>query len=93
MALGLSGAFLAMTVNDIASLVLPIPYGIGIVMAIFILVFGHTFNIVINALGGFVHSLRLQYLEFFSKFFTGGGRPFEPFAEVREHTVVRSELE
>jgi V/A-type H+-transporting ATPase subunit I len=91
MALGLSGAFLAMTINDIASLVLAIPYGIGFVLAVIIAVFGHTFNIVISSLGAFVHSLRLQYLEFFGKFFTGGGRPFEPFAEVREHTVIRSD--
>jgi V/A-type H+-transporting ATPase subunit I len=92
MALGLSGAFLAMTINDIASLVLAIPYGIGVVMAIIILVFGHAFNLAISSLGAFVHSLRLQYLEFFSKFFTGGGQPFEPFAEAREYTIVRPEV-
>jgi V/A-type H+-transporting ATPase subunit I len=92
MALALSGAFLAMTINDIAVLVLDIPYGIGVAMAIFILVFGHLFNIAINTLGAFVHSLRLQYLEFFSKFFTGGGQPFEPFAEAREYTIVRPEM-
>jgi len=92
MALGLSSAFLAMTINDIAHLVLPIPYGLGIVLALFVLVFGHVFNIAIATLGAFVHSLRLQYLEFFSKFFTGGGIPFEPFAETRENIIVRPDL-
>ena len=42
-----------------------------------ILVFGHIMNIAINVLGGFVHTLRLQYVEFFQKFYVGGGRPFK----------------
>jgi V/A-type H+-transporting ATPase subunit I len=92
MALGLSGAFLALTVNDLASLVSNIPFGIGYVLAILVIVFGHIFNLALNCLGAFVHSLRLQYLEFFSKFYTGGGTPFRPFAEEREFTIVRSGL-
>ncbi|HHY24989.1 MAG TPA: hypothetical protein GX527_12305 [Clostridiaceae bacterium] len=40
---------------------------------------GHIFNILINALGAFVHSSRLQYVEFFSKFYEGGGKPYKPF--------------
>lgn len=91
MALGLSTTFLAITINDIAGLVTGIPYGIGYVFAGLVLVFGHAFNLAINCLGAFVHTLRLQYLEFFSKFFTGGGEPFMPFAEVREYTVVQSD--
>jgi V/A-type H+-transporting ATPase subunit I len=89
MALGLATAFLAMAFNDMARLCLEIPYGIGYVLAFLILVFSHLFNLAINCLGAFVHSLRLQYLEFFSKFFTGGGEPFVPFAENREFTVVQ----
>ncbi len=92
MALGLSTTFLAITINDIAGLVTGIPYGIGYVLAGLVLVFGHAFNLAINCLGAFVHTLRLQYLEFFSKFFTGGGEPFMPYADVREYTVVRSDM-
>jgi len=40
---------------------------------------GHTFNVVINLLGAFVHPARLQFVEFFGKFYEGGGRPFAPF--------------
>ncbi|RJP74458.1 MAG: V-type ATP synthase subunit I [Candidatus Abyssobacteria bacterium SURF_17] len=90
MALGLATAFLGMTINDIAQLILGIPYGIGYALAALILVFGHAFNLAINCLGAFVHSLRLQYLEFFSKFFTGGGMMFQPFAEERMYTIVQS---
>ena len=90
MALGLATAFLGMAFNDMAKMTLDIPYGIGYVVAALILVFSHAFNLIINCLGAFIHSLRLQYLEYFSKFFTGGGQPFKPFAEEREHTVVQS---
>ncbi len=92
MALGLATSFLAMTINILAGLVLGIPYGIGYVFAVLVLIGGHSFNIAINSLGAFVHTLRLQYLEFFSKFFIGGGEPFVPFAETRAYTVVQSGL-
>ena len=93
MALGLATAFLGMAFNQMAKMSMDIPYGIGYVIGFLILVFSHIFNLVINCLGAFVHSLRLQYLEFFSKFFTGGGEPFTPFAETREFTVIQSGLE
>ena len=41
---------------------------------------GHVINIAINALGAYVHSSRLQYVEFFGKFYDGGGHLFEPLA-------------
>ena len=47
-------------------------------MLVFLL-FGHTFNIAINVLGAYVHSSRLQYVEFFGKFFDGDGMPYKPF--------------
>ncbi|MGO0916351.1 V-type ATPase 116kDa subunit family protein, partial [Clostridioides difficile] len=42
-------------------------------------VVGHTINLLINALGAYVHTSRLQYVEFFNKFYEGGGVPFVPF--------------
>ena len=59
---------------------------IGKVAAIGIFVGGHIFNLVINALGGFIHTARLQFVEFFTKFYEGGGEEFRPFK--REHTYV-----
>jgi len=76
MALGLVTAGIAVAINKIAFQTLSIP-AIGFVVMIMILVFGHIMNIAINVLGGFVHTLRLQYVEFFQKFYRGGGRPFK----------------
>jgi V/A-type H+-transporting ATPase subunit I len=54
-----------------------------------IFVFGHIANAVLQALGGFIHALRLHYVEFFGQFYTGGGRKFSPFMTEREFTTVK----
>ncbi|MFQ5841252.1 MAG: V-type ATP synthase subunit I [Thermodesulfobacteriota bacterium] len=86
-ALGLATAVIAMVVNFLGNIVLAWPY-VG--WAIFILIFtvGHLFNIVINGLGAFVHTLRLQYVEFLPKFFQGGGKPFRPFQKSPQYTIL-----
>jgi len=89
MALGMVTAGLAMAINVIAKLVSDAPYGIGIAAALLILVAGHFFNILINALGAFVHTLRLQYAEFFPKFFLGGGREFQPLSKKYKHIYIK----
>ncbi len=88
MALGMVTAGLAMAINVMAQLALDIPYGIGVVAMILVLVGGHGFNMAINALGAFVHTLRLQYAEFFPKFFIGGGRAFEPLSKKYKHIYI-----
>ncbi len=78
LALGLATGIIAMVINMIASLAGEmIPY-LGPVVALAILISGHTFNIIINTLGAFIHSGRLQFVEFFPKFMDGGGRNFNP---------------
>jgi V/A-type H+-transporting ATPase subunit I len=89
LALGLATSAIALAVNGIAGMVLGLPYYIGYVAALLVLVLGHGFNLAVNTLGAFVHSGRLQYLEFFSKFFTGGGREFQPFQSERRYTVLK----
>jgi V/A-type H+-transporting ATPase subunit I len=87
LALGLAAAAIAVAINGIAQMVTGLPFYTGYVAAVVILVLGHSFNLAVNILGAFVHSARLQYLEFFNKFFTGGGREFRPFRNERRYTV------
>lgn len=83
-ALGLATGIIASSVNTIAGMLwTSTPGKIG---AIAVLIFGHPFNITINALGGFIHSMRLQFVEFFTKFYEGGGTEFRPFK--KEHVYI-----
>ncbi len=86
MALGLVTAGIGMAINVIAFMTSGIPY-VGWLITLIILIAGHIFNIAINVLGGFVHTLRLQYVEFFQKFFEGGGRRFNPLREIKRFVV------
>ena len=88
LALGLATSAIALAVNGIAGMVKGLPFYTGYIAAALVLVLGHGFNLAVNTLGAFVHSGRLQYLEFFGKFFTGGGREFKPFRSERRHSVV-----
>jgi len=74
--MGLAASVIAQVVNTVSLLGGPTLVG-WIVFALMFIV-GHTFNILIGLLGTFVHSARLQFIEFFSKFYEYGGRPFNP---------------
>lgn len=76
LALGLTTGVIATVINTMAKTVGG--SAIGFVIMILILLGGHVFNILINMLGAYVHSSRLQYIEFFSKFYDSGGRAFDP---------------
>jgi V/A-type H+-transporting ATPase subunit I len=78
-ALGLATGVIAMVINTVAQMLWSAG-PVGIVAAILVLLAGHYFNIIINVLGAFVHSSRLQYIEFFGKFYEAGGRAFLPLA-------------
>lgn len=77
LALGLATGVIGTVINQMGSMV---PGVIGVVVFILVFVFGHLANLGINALGAYVHTNRLQYVEFFGKFYEGGGRAFNPFA-------------
>jgi len=87
MALGLVTAGIGVAINKIAFQFLSIPVA-GIVLLVIVLVFGHLFNIGINILGAFVHTLRLQYVEFFPKFYAGGGIPFKALSAEHKYITI-----
>jgi len=86
LALGLATGGIAMTVNILSSMVKDVPI-IGIVLAALVFVIGHIFNWGMNGLGGFVHGIRLHYVEFFNKFYEGGGSEYRPYSIRRELTT------
>lgn len=78
LALGLATGVIASVINTMAAML-----GTGIVGAIgftVVCLVGHTLNLAINLLGAYVHTNRLQFVEFFGKFYEGGGEAFKPFS-------------
>jgi len=88
LALGLATGIIAMVVNLIAGLAIEMIPIVGYLLALFILIGGHAFNIGINALGAFIHSGRLQFVEFFPKFMEGGGTRFKPFKKQAKYIRI-----
>ena len=76
LALGLASAVIASVVNLLGTMGGPTVTGIILFTVVFLL--GHTINFLVNILGTYVHTSRLQYIEFFGKFFEAGGREFSP---------------
>lgn len=102
-ALGLSAALVGMVFNTLAGLVMGGATGmfakgglaiaggvVVVVLAALVFAVGHVFNVVINLLGAFVHPARLQFVEFFSKFYEDGGRAYRPFAKRAKSLVLHA---
>ena len=91
MGVGLSSVAIAMVVNYIAIGLIIEPqlknFGIisivFIIMGVFVFLLGHLFNAILGLLGGGLQSLRLNYVEFFTKFYKGGGEKYNPFGMKR----------
>ncbi len=89
MALGLTTAAMSMVFNLLGVMV---SAGLlGKIFMVVILLIGHAVNFGLNALGAYVHTLRLQYVELFSKFYEGGGRPFMPFTFKGKFVRIKEE--
>lgn len=69
-----------------------VPLPIGIILFIAIFVVGHLLNLSINVLGAYVHTNRLQFVEFFGKFYDGGGKKFQPFTENTKYYSVKEDI-
>jgi V/A-type H+-transporting ATPase subunit I len=92
MALGMVTAGFGMAINVIVEMVADIKVPVlGYILAVVIFIAGHLFNAGMSALSAFVHTLRLQFVEFFPKFFVGGGRQFQPLAKQYKHIYIATE--
>lgn len=76
LALGLVTGIIGSVVNMMGSL--PQNMVLKVILLTIVFIFGHTVNFGINVIGAYVHTNRLQYVEFFSRFYEGGGKPFNP---------------
>lgn len=93
--LGLASGVIGMVFNEIASVIsgmMPFKF-MGVIVTIIICIIGHTFNISINALGAYVHNSRLQFVEFFGKFYTGGGELFAPLGSQMQYYRIGEPVE
>lgn len=84
MALMLAGSVVAQVFNSLGAMGGPLLF-----VVVFIL--GHVLNMALNLIGCFVHSLRLQYLEFFGKFYREGGREFDPLAIKTNYVDIKED--
>jgi V/A-type H+-transporting ATPase subunit I len=87
LALGLATGVIAGVMNTLASMVKQLPI-VGIGGFVLVLLVGHLFNLFISGLSAFVHSIRLQFMEFFTKFYTGEGELLTVFSERRSYTYA-----
>ena len=86
MALGLAGGSIAGALN---LLIGQMPGIAAIVIGPILFILAHTFNLLLSLLGAYVHTARLQYVEYFSKFYEGGGKPFTPFKTSDKYVKIK----
>ncbi len=92
MALGLATGVIAFSMNTTAGVLYDM-IGVPVIshaVAAVVLVFGHALNFGLSLLGASIHSMRLQFIEFFKRFYEGGGQAFEPFARRARYILFRS---
>lgn len=89
MALGMVTGGFGMAINVLVKLVMdiPVPF-LGYLLGALLFVGGHLFNLGMSVLSAFVHSLRLQFVEFFPKFMVGGGHTFDPIRKKYNHIYI-----
>ncbi len=94
-ALGIATGVIASVFNELCKMLMGSPilvlHILGVIVAIGLLVALHGFNIAINTLGAFVHCARLQYVEFYGKFYEPGGRAFQPLGYKTKHIRILDE--
>lgn len=87
----LSSALMGQVINRLGAMVAG-GGGVGYVFAGVVLVFAHVFNLVLGIMGVYIHNGRLQYIEFFGKFYTGDGVLFTPFGSQNKYVLLTDKV-
>ena len=85
MALMMAGSIIASVFNTLGSV-------FGLVPFIIVAIISNTLNLVLNLLGCYVHTMRLQCLEFFGRFYQDGGKAFRPLAVETKYVDIKEEI-
>ncbi len=93
LAVGLSSVGIAYAINKMVSMMMPSDFSslsaigvLGIIGGVVVFLLGHSINLVLGIIAPGLHALRLHYVEFFQKFYKGGGRIYDPFGYLRKYT-------
>jgi V/A-type H+-transporting ATPase subunit I len=86
----LSGMIIAQTFNYKLGLPIIQGGGAGIILGSIIIIIGHVFNIAMGVLGAYIHDSRLQYIEFFGRFYSGEGTPFVPLGANSKYICINN---
>ncbi|MBO4262282.1 MAG: hypothetical protein J5903_00670, partial [Clostridia bacterium] len=86
----LSGAQIASIFTNTLAIGMLFPQGvIGVIAGVIVIIVGNVFNLAMNLLGAYIHDARLQYVEFFGKFYEGEGEIFTPFGNTLNHSYFK----
>lgn len=88
-ALMLASGVVAMVMNILAGMVAGMMPVVGFILSLLVYAVGHAFNLVMGLLSAYVHSSRLQYIEFYGKFYEGGGYEFTPLSYSSTYNVIK----
>ena len=91
LALGLATGVIASVVNMLCAMIAGIGGLIGVILFVVVFLLGHLMNMAINLLGAYVHTNRLQFVEFFGKFYDAGSKAFAPFGANFKYIEIREE--
>lgn len=87
----LSGAQIASIFTNTLAIQMLFPSGVaGIIFGVIVIIIGNVFNVAMSLLGAFIHDSRLQYVEFFGRFYEGEGELFTPFGRSYEHIYFKN---
>lgn len=86
--LGLTTGVIGLVMNKLGMIMVGLLGPAGWIVAVAVWLIGHAFNIAINLLGAYVHDCRLQYIEFFGRFYVGDGRAFKPLGNDLKYTYL-----